>query len=241
MAEVEMKYRPRIWFTQAPISAPITSCTTARVAATARVHKLVAEVIEEMGLEHDADRAFRPWAARCSPTIISTSTGSRRRTAVPPAVATAVKRLIPVRNWSLPIRATATLAAIGTGETIHACNRGENIAIIYVNNAIYGMTGGQMAPTTLLGMKTATTPDGRDPKLNGYPYKIAEMMAHSGRRDLHDAPERAYAGQRAQVRKKRSARRSRIRWHGKGFSFVEVVATCNCGLETVAGRGEPVD
>ena len=70
------------------------------------------------------------------------------------------------------------MSAIGTGETIHAAARGENIVAIYINNAIYGMTGGQMAPTTLLGMKTATTPYGRDPRLNGYPYKIAEMMAH---------------------------------------------------------------
>ena len=67
------------------------------------------------------------------------------------------------------------LAAIGTGETIHACNRGDNITIIYINNAIYGMTGGQMAPTTLLNMRTATTPEGRKPELHGYPFKISDI------------------------------------------------------------------
>ncbi len=84
------------------------------------------------------------------------------------------------REDGLPhTRGDGDLSAIGTAESIHAAARGENVVAIYINNnAIYGMTGGQMAPTTLLGMKTATTPHGRDPRLNGYPTKIAEMMAH---------------------------------------------------------------
>ena len=96
-----------------------------------------------------------------------------------PAAATGIKRIHPDKIvWTY--QGDGDLAAIGTGETIHAWNRGDRITIIYVNNAIYGMTGGQMAPTTLTGMRTATTPDGRDPKLHGYPYKIADMLAHLG-------------------------------------------------------------
>ena len=99
---------------------------------------------------------------------------------------------------------------------------------VYINNAIYGMTGGQMAPTTLLGMKTATTPYGRDPRLNGYPYKIAEMMAHLDgtayitRQSVHTP---------ANVRKcKRALRKAfETAMAGKGFSLVEVVSTCNSG------------
>ena len=99
---------------------------------------------------------------------------------------------------------------------------------VYINNAIYGMTGGQMAPTTLLGMKTATTPYGRDPRLNGYPYKIAEMMAHLDgatfitRQSVHTP---------ANVRKCKKAIRKAFEnsMAGKGFSLVEVVSTCNSG------------
>ena len=120
------------------------------------------------------------------------------------------------------------LSANGTAETIHAAARGENVVAVYINNAIYGMTGGQMAPTTLLGMKTATTPYGRDPRLNGYPYKIAEMMAHLDgtayitRQSVHTP---------ANVRKcKRALRKAfETAMAGKGFSLVEVVSTCNSG------------
>ena len=112
--------------------------------------------------------------------------------------------------------------------TIHAAARGENVVAVYINNAIYGMTGGQMAPTTLLGMKTATTPYGRDPRLNGYPYKIAEMMAHLDgatfitRQSVHTP---------ANVRKCKRAIRKAFEnsMAGKGFSLVEVVSTCNSG------------
>ena len=105
---------------------------------------------------------------------------------------------------------------------------GENFTVIFVNNGIYGMTGGQMAPTTLLGMKTATTPYGRDPRLNGYPYKIAEMMAHLDgatyitRQSVHTA---------ANVRKCKKAIRKAFEnsMAGNGFSLVEVVSTCNSG------------
>ena len=126
------------------------------------------------------------------------------------AVATAVKRLYP-QNMVFTYQGDGDLSAIGTAESIHAAARGENVVAVYINNAIYGMTGGQMAPTTLLGMKTATTPYGRDPRLNGYPYKIAEMMAHV--RKCKKAIRKAFENSMA----------------GNGFSLVEVVSTCNSG------------
>ena len=118
--------------------------------------------------------------------------------------------------------------SIGMAETIHAALRNDNICVFVVNNSVFGMTGGQMAPTTLLGMKTATTPYGRDPRLNGYPYKIAEMMAHLDgtayitRQSVHTA---------ANVRKCKKAIRKAFEnsMAGNGFSLVEVVSTCNSG------------
>lgn len=129
------------------------------------VHKLVAELIEEMGL---GDRAVGIAPVGCAVFAynyidIDWIEAAHGRA---PAIATAVNRLYP-GNLVFTYQGDGDLAAIGTAETIHAANRGENITIIFINNAIYGMTGGQMAPTTLLGMKTATTPYGRRVDLNG--------------------------------------------------------------------------
>jgi len=157
------------------------------------VHKLVAEVIEELGL---ADKTVGVSPVGCSVFAynyidIDWIEAAHGRAL---AVASAVKRLYP-GNMVFTYQGDGDLSAIGTAESIHAAARGENVVAIYINNAIYGMTGGQMAPTTLLGMKTATTPYGRDPRLNGYPYKeVPPRRCH-----LHHAPERAQAGQRAQV------------------------------------------
>ena len=132
------------------------------------VHKLVAEVIEEMGLE---DKAIGISPAGCAASIynyidIDWQEAAHGRA---PALATAIKRLWPDR-LVFTYQGDGDLACIGTAETIHALNRGENITIIFINNAIYGMTGGQMAPTTLVGMKTSTSPYGRDVHLHGYPF-----------------------------------------------------------------------
>jgi 2-oxoglutarate ferredoxin oxidoreductase subunit beta len=120
------------------------------------------------------------------------------------------------------------LAAIGTAETIHACNRGENIVIIFINNAIYGMTGGQMAPTTLMNMKTATCPYGRNEQLNGYPLKISDLLAQLEgtclvtRQTVHTAP--------AIKKAKRILRKAfENSLAGKGTSVVEFVSTCSSG------------
>ena len=144
-----------------------------------------------------------------------------------PAVATAIKRLQPDK-LVFTYQGDGDLAAIGTAKTIHAANRGENIAIIFINNAIYGMTGGQMAPTTLLGMKTATTPYGRRADLNGYPLAISNLVAqldgtcYVTRQSVHSP---------AAVRKAKAAIRKAFEnsMAGKGTSLVEIVSTCNSG------------
>ena len=138
--------------------------------------------------------------------------------------------IIPLNpdNLIFTYQGDGDLAAIGTCETIHAANRGENIAIIFINNAIYGMTGGQMAPTTLLGMKTATTPYGRRVDLNGHPLVMAPIMAqldgtcYVTRQSVHTP---------AAVRKAKAAIRKAFEnsMAGKGTSMVEIVSTCNSG------------
>jgi len=129
------------------------------------------------------------------------------------------------------------LAAIGTAETVHAANRGENITVIFVNNQIYGMTGGEMAPTTLPGQRTITCPEGRDVRLTGYPLKISEMLAqldgpaYITRQSVHDA-------RHIQLARKAILKAFRNQLEGKGFSLVEVVAACptNLKLSPVEGN-----
>ncbi|TSA23633.1 MAG: 2-oxoglutarate oxidoreductase [Bacteroidetes bacterium] len=144
-----------------------------------------------------------------------------------PALATAIKRLWPNR-YVFTYQGDGDLAAIGTAETIHACNRGENFTIIFINNGIYGMTGGQMAPTTLPGMRTSTCPYGRDVGIMGHPMKITELIAqlpgtyYVTRQAVHTP---------AAVRKTKKALRKAIDCQdlGKGIGFVEVVSNCNSG------------
>ena len=120
------------------------------------------------------------------------------------------------------------LACIGTAETIHALNRGENFTVIFINNAIYGMTGGQMAPTTLLGMKTSTCPYGRQPDLHGYPLQITQIAAslqgtcYVTRQAVHNVA----AIHRAKKALRKAFENSLKR---RGTSFVEIVSTCNAG------------
>ena len=190
------------------------------------IHKLIAEAIEELHLEHDSIGVSPVGCSVFAYNYIDIdwAEAAHGRAA---AVASAIKRMRP-EKMVFTYQGDGDLAAIGTGETIHACNRGEGIAIIYVNNAIYGMTGGQMAPTTLLGMKTATTPMGRDPKLNGYPYKVADMVklldgvCYVTRQAVHTPA----AVRKAKKAIKKAFENSR---DNRGLSFVEIVATCNSG------------
>lgn len=190
------------------------------------IHKLIAEAIEELHLEHDSIGVSPVGCSVFAYNYIDIdwAEAAHGRAA---AVASSIKRMRPDK-MVFTYQGDGDLAAIGTGETIHACNRGEGIAIIYVNNAIYGMTGGQMAPTTLLGMKTATTPMGRDPKLNGYPYKVADMVklldgvCYVTRQAVHTPA----AVRKAKKAIKKAFENSR---DNRGLSFVEIVATCNSG------------
>lgn len=190
------------------------------------VHKLIAEVIEEMGLE---DKAVGISPVGCAVFIynyldIDWQEAAHGRA---PALATAIKRLWPDR-LVFTYQGDGDLACIGTAETIHALNRGENITIVFINNAIYGMTGGQMAPTTLVGMKTATCPYGRDVELHGYPLKITEIAAtlegtaYVTRQSVHTP---------AAIRKAKKAIRKAFEnsMNGKGSNLVEIVSTCNSG------------
>ncbi|MCD8166544.1 MAG: thiamine pyrophosphate-dependent enzyme [Bacteroides sp.] len=190
------------------------------------VHKLVAEVIEEMAME---DRTIGISPVGCAVFIynyidIDWQEAARGRA---PALATAIKRLWPDR-LVFTYQGDGDLACIGTAETIHALNRGENITIIFINNAIYGMTGGQMAPTTLVGMKTSTSPYGRDIDLHGYPLKITEIAAtlegtaYVTRQSVHTV---------AAIRKAKRAIRKAFEnsMTGKGSNLVEIVSTCSSG------------
>ena len=142
-------------------------------------------------------------------------------------MATGIKRLWPDK-YVFTYQGDGDLAAIGTAETIHTCNRGENITIFFVNNGIYGMTGGQMAPTTLEGMKSSTSPYGRDSESMGPPYRITEMIAqlegtyYVSRQSVHRA---------AAVRKSKKAIRKalEVQRDKKGLSFIEFVSNCNSG------------
>ena len=165
------------------------------------VHKLVAEVIEEMGM---SDKAIGVCPVGC---------------------AVFAYRYLDIDWQEAP---HGDLACIGTAETIHALNRGENIPIIFINNAIYGMTGGQMAPTTLMGQKTATCPYGREPQLHGYNLNITELASHLKgtcyvTRQSVDTVASINKAKRA-IRKAFEAS-----MQGKGSSLVEIVATCNSG------------
>lgn len=150
-----------------------------------------------------------------------------------PAVATGVKRAQPDR-FVFTYQGDGDLAAIGTSEVIHAANRGENITVIFVNNTTYGMTGGQMAPTTMLGQKTSTTPYGRDFRKDGYPIKMAELLA-TLEGTAYSA--RVATSTPAQIRKAGEAVRKAFDMQLKemGFSIVEFLSTCptNWGMKPI--------
>lgn len=190
------------------------------------VHKIIAEVIEEMGIQ---DKTIGVSPVGCSVFAynyidIDWQQAAHGRA---PALATAIKRLQPDK-YVFTYQGDGDLASIGTAEIMHACNRGENIVVVFINNAIYGMTGGQMAPTTLIGQVTATTPNGRCVELNGYPLKITELIAQLDgacfvtRQSAHTPP----AVKKAKRAIKKAFENSIKR---KGTSFVEIVGTCNSG------------
>ncbi|MDE7136450.1 MAG: 2-oxoglutarate oxidoreductase [Muribaculaceae bacterium] len=190
------------------------------------VHKLVAEVIDELGIEDSIIGVAPVGCAVFAYNYIDIEWVEAAHGRAP-AVATAVKRLHP-EMAVFTYQGDGDLSAIGTAETIHAANRGENIAIIFINNAIYGMTGGQMAPTTLEGQKTATCPYGRRPDLNGYPLAISNLLAQL---DGTCYVTRQSVDTAAAARKTKAAIKKALQnsINKKGCSVVEVVSTCNSG------------
>ncbi len=186
-------------------------------------HRLLAEALDELGLR---ERAILVASVGCSVFSynyfeMDACEAAHGRA---PAMATGIKRVNP-DNIVMTYQGDGDLASIGMAEVMHAAIRGENITIIFVNNAIYGMTGGQMAPTSLLGQKTKSSPFGRDEELTGFPVRMSELLsqidgtAYIVRRSLHDA---------ANVRKAKKAILTalQVQLNGLGFSMVELLSSC---------------
>jgi 2-oxoglutarate/2-oxoacid ferredoxin oxidoreductase subunit beta len=186
-------------------------------------HRLVAEIIDELGIREKtiaiapvgcAVIAYDYWDFDCTEAAHGRAL----------AVATAIKRVRP-ENIVFTYQGDGDLAAIGTNETIHTANRGENLTVIFINNAVYGMTGGQMAPTTLLGQKTTTTPLGRQADLQGFPLKVSELLSqlpavkYIERVSLHSPQEVIKA-------KKAIKQAFQNQVDNLGFSLVEVLSPC---------------
>ncbi len=186
-------------------------------------HRLIAEVLDEMGLR---EKAIGVAPVGCSVfayryfnmDFVEAAHGRA------PAMATGIKRVLP-NNTVFTYQGDGDLASIGMAEIMHAAARGENITVIFINNAIYGMTGGQMAPTTLEGMKTTSSPLGRDVEMAGHPIRMAEILSNLDgagyvvRRSLHDP---------ANIRKSKKAIRLAFeaQERGLGFSMVELLSSC---------------
>ncbi|WHE07597.1 thiamine pyrophosphate-dependent enzyme [Thermoanaerobacterium thermosaccharolyticum] len=193
------------------------------------VHRLVAEVMEELGV---LDKAIGVAPVGCAVFAYEYFNCDMQEAAHgrAPAVATGIKRVHPDRVV-FTYQGDGDLAAIGTAETVHAAARGENITVIFINNAIYGMTGGQMAPTSLIGQETLTTPYGRKSENNGYPIKMCEMLStldgvsYIERVSVYDVKHVLQA-------KKAIKNAFTAQINKKGFSMIEVLSSCptNWGL-----------
>ena len=187
------------------------------------IHRLICDVIDELGIRQKvigiapvgcAVIAYDYWD-------FDTTEAAHGR---PPAVATGIKRMRP-ENIVFTYQGDGDLAAIGTAEIIHAANRGENISVFFVNNGTYGMTGGQMAPTTMINQLTTTSPRGRNAKIEGYPLKISEMLAIlPGVSFL----ERTSTHSPKEILKTRAAIKKSFlkQMENKGFSMVEILSAC---------------
>ena len=190
------------------------------------VHRVLMEAVQELGIQQDtvgiAPVGCSVFAYNYLDIDMQEAAHGRAS-----AAATAVKRLFPDK-YVFSYQGDGDLAAIGTAETIHTCNRGENILMVFINNAIYGMTGGQMAPTTLLGMKTTTTPVGRTTEVAGPPLKMADVVAqlpatyYVTRHAVHTPNAVRYL-------KKAVLRAFQFQKQKKGTCFIEVVSNCPSG------------
>ena len=187
------------------------------------IHRLVAEALDELGI---GDKAVGVAPVGCAVFAYDYFNCDMMEAAHgrAPAVATGIKRVLPDRAV-FTYQGDGDLASIGTAEIVHAATRGEKITVIFVNNAIYGMTGGQMAPTTLPGQVPTTSPYGRDVSHCGYPVRVSEMLstlngpAYIERVSVHDVPH---------IKKAKAAIKKafQLQMEGRGFTLVEVLSTC---------------
>ena len=185
------------------------------------IHRLVAEAIDDLGIQ---DKTIGVAPVGCAVLAYDYFNLDFQQAAHgrAPAVATGIKRVLPDR-FVFTYQGDGDLASIGMAEIVHAAARGEKITVIFINNAIYGMTGGQMAPTSLPGQKTTTSPYGRDINTVGYPIRVAEMLttldgpAYISRVSVHDPKH---------INKAKEAIRIFGQIQGLGFSLVEVLSTC---------------
>ena len=187
------------------------------------IHRLVAEAIDSLGIEGTTVGVAPVGCSVMAYNYFNCDMVEAAHGRAP-AVATGLKRAIP-ENIVFTYQGDGDLASIGMAETVHAAARNENITIIFVNNAIYGMTGGQMAPTSLPGQVTQTSPYGRDPQLCGYPVRVSEMLSQL------EGPEYIERVAVNNVKNVKTAKKAiekafRNQVEKKGFSLVEVVSTC---------------
>ena len=197
------------------------------------IHTLIAEVVDSLGIR---ERTIGVAPVGCSVLAyfymnFDITEAAHGRT---PSVATGIKRVLPDRIV-FSYQGDGDLAAIGMAETVHTANRGENITVVFINNAVYGMTGGQMAPTSLIGQKTATSPCGRNLETMGPPLRMCELL---NTLDMPYYIERVAIDGPDGVRKVRKALSTAFKAQvdGKGYSFVEVLSPC-----PVYQRFSPVD
>ncbi len=198
------------------------------------IHRITAEVLEELGVLGDTIGVAPVGCSVLAYDYFNCDMNEASHGRAP-AVATGIKRCLPDKVV-FTYQGDGDLASIGAAEVVHAAHRGEKITTIFVNNAIYGMTGGQMAPTTLVGQKATTAPYGRDEALCGQPLKVSEMLA-----TIHGAAfvERVAVDTPANVKKAKKAIKKAFECQieGKGFAIVEVLSTCptNWGMTPVDG------
>ena len=225
MSEVKVYERPKSWM-------PNVSSHYCPGCGHGIAHRLVCEVIDELGIQNDTIGVAPVGCAAMIYDYMDTDYCEAPHGRAP-AVATGLKTVRPDKIV-YTYQGDGDLASIGMGEIIHAANRGQNITVIFINNAIYGMTGGQMAPTTLIGQRASTCPLGRDVKLNGYPIRVSELLA------ALPAPgyvTRVTVAQPKYIIKAKQAVKQAFQnqLDGKGFSLVEILSSCptNWGMRPV--------
>ncbi len=225
MSEVKVYSRPKVWMKDVHTHY----CPGCGHGIS---HRIICEAIDELGIQADCISMAPVGCAAMMYDYINIDYIEAAHGRAP-ASATGIKRVLPGKVV-FTYQGDGDLASIGMAEIIHAANRGEKICVFFINNAIYGMTGGQMAPTTLLGQKTTTTPHGRDPELAGYPIRMCELLASLATPAYIERV--SLAGTANIIKAKKAVKKAfETQLEGKGFSFVEILSTCptNWGLDPV--------